>query len=89
MSAITLPDGTVKSAPKLEAMEQVSLCEWLPADEQDIQNEMERYGHWRNVHRAAESYGPNMIAMLIDSGALEPEQDPLEALKNLLRGAGF
>lgn len=88
MSKITHADGTVKQAPRLEAGEQSSLCDWLPADT-DLACIMEQYGYWRNVYRAAESYGPSMIAMLMDSGALEAEQDPLEALKKLLKTSGF
>lgn len=89
MTSISLPSGEVKTAPRLEPMEQVTLCEWLPADEQNIENILERQAYWRNVERAAKSYGPNLIAMLMDAGALQPEQDPIEALKDLLRIAGF
>lgn len=88
MDIVTFPNGDVKQAPNLEMMEQQALCEWLPPTE-ELQGQMEEYAHWRNIQRAAASYGPHLIAMLMDSGALEPEQDPREALKDLLRNAGF
>jgi len=87
MKSITFSDGSVKSPPKLDVMGQSSLCEWLPSDE--LSGEVERYGHWRNVYRAAESYGPPMIAMLMEAGTLQSEQDPLEVLRDLLKITGF
>ena len=63
--------------------------EWLPSKEKlTIDKVMETVAYWRNVERAAESFGPVLIAMLSASGALEPEQDPEQALRNVLKAAG-
>ena len=89
MKKITFPDGSIKSPSKLETLEQLELYDWLPADEMGLDNDMERYAYHRNVYRAAEAYGPIMIAMLMDAGVLQSEEDPTDALKWLLKVAGL
>lgn len=89
MTKITLSNGSVQGPPKLDTVQQTSLQEWLPADENELNNDMERFAHWRNVYRAAEAYGPSMISLLMDLGAMSPEQDPLEALRKVLKESGF
>jgi len=89
MTKITFPNGSVKGPPKLDIGELAALLEWLPADEKGLDGDIERFAHQRNVYRAAESYGPSMVSMLMDSGALQPEQDPLEVLQQLLKDTGF
>ena len=90
MTKITFPNGSVKGPPKLDAVQQAALIEWLPAnDPQGLEGDMERFAHWRNVYRAAESYGPSMVSLMMDLGAMSPEQDPVEALRKLLKESGF
>ena len=89
MAKITFPDGSVRGPAKLDIVQLTSLLEWLPANEKGLDGDIERYAHQRNVYRAAEAFGPSMVSMLMDSGAMEPEQDPLEVLRKLLKQSGF
>lgn len=89
MTKIISPNGSVKGPPKLDEVQIAALLEWLPADKKGLNSDIERYAHHRNVYRAAEAYGPSLISLLIDSGALAPEQDPLEVLQVLLKETGF
>lgn len=89
MTKITFSNGSVKGPPKLDEVQTAALLGWLPADKKGLNSDMERYGHYRNVYRAAEAYGPSLISLLMDSGALAPEQDPLDVLQVLLKETGF
>jgi hypothetical protein len=89
MTKITFPNGSVRGPEKLDIGQLAALLTWLPSDEMGLDSDIERYAHQRNVYRAAEAFGPSIISMLMDSGALEPEQDPLEVIRKLLKGAGF
>lgn len=89
MAKVTFPDGSVKGPAKLDIVQIAALLEWLPADEKGLDSEIERYAHQRNVYRAAESFGPSMVSLLMESGALEAEDDPVECLRQLLKEAGF
>ena len=89
MAKITFPDGSVRGPAKLDIVQIAALLEWLPADEKGLDGDIERFAHQRNVYRAAESFGPSIVSMLMESGALSPEQDPLEVLRTLLKETGF
>ena len=89
MNKISLPTGEVPRSRALEPRECESLREWLPPDNILDMNTLETEAYWRNIHRAAEPYGPRLIAMMIESAALAPEEDPIEAMQDLLRGAGY
>ena len=89
MSKVSLPNGDVPRPPALEAEEREALKEWLPPDQPLDMNILESTAYWRNVYRAAEPYGPRLIAMMIEAAALAPEEDPVEALRDLLKGAGY
>lgn len=90
MTKITYPNGSVRGPERLDIVQLASLLSWLPTeDDKGLDGDIERFAHQRNVYRAAEAFGPAIIAMLMDSGALEPEQDPLEAVRKLLKQAGF
>jgi hypothetical protein len=80
--------GEVTSPRELELPERYALEAWMPPDGSKM-NILQQAAYWRNVYRIAESYGPNLIAMLAQAGALEPEQDPEQALRNVLKAAGF
>lgn len=89
MTKITFPDGGVRGPAKLDMVQLSALLEWLPADERGLDSDLERYAHQRNVHRAAEAFGPSIVSLLMESGALEAENDPVECVRQLLKGAGF
>ena len=80
--------GAVTSPRELELPERYALEAWLPSDGTKM-NLLEAAAYLRNIYRCAESYGPLLIAMLSQAGALEPEQDPEQALRNVLKLAGF
>ena len=89
MNKVSLPTGEVLPPMALEPGERESLREWLPPDQPLDMNILESTAYWRNVYRAAEPYGPRLIAMMIESAALAPEEDPIEAMRDLLRVAGY
>ena len=67
------------------------LIRWLPPEESarkeyldDPMEKMMMAGYVRNILRHAESWGPALICALIESGYLEKEGDPLEALTMLM-----
>jgi hypothetical protein len=82
--------GAVSAPRKLTLPERYALEAWLPPktpfDEKHI---MEACAYWRNVYRIAGALGPHLIAMLSEAGALEAEQDPEQAMRNVLKLAGF
>lgn len=49
---------------------------------------LELAGALRNVDRWAQRLGPHLIAELVMAGLLSPEQDPREALRDLIKKAG-
>jgi hypothetical protein len=88
MTKISLPNGDVPRPLALEEEEREALKEWLPTDGRDM-NILESTAYWRNVYRAAEPYGPRLIALMIEAAVLEPEQDPLEAMVDLIKRARY
>lgn len=88
---INADQGEEITAPRtLTELERGALKDWLPPtckfDEKHI---MEASAYWRNVYRISSAYGPHLISMLAQSGAIEAEQDPEQALRNVLKMAGF
>ena len=74
----------VEMNPTTTAEDVPALAKWLPVAEEPGRNLITDAAYWRNVQRAASAYGPKMVALLINAGAIEPEQDPMEALAGLL-----
>jgi hypothetical protein len=88
MNGNATPGATIKAVhgPTSDQLEE--LKQWLPP-EFETMNAIELAAYERNVLRIAQSYGSALIALMVEAGALEPEQDPLEALRKLLRGGGY
>lgn len=82
--------GAVTAPRPLELPEKFALEAWMPSREKFTERQtIEISAYNRNVLRISQAYGPLLIAMLSNSGALEPEQDPEQALRNVLKAAGF
>lgn len=60
-----------------------ALRAWLPPEE-EITNPLEIAGYNRNLMRHAQHHGLRMLTMLAVQGFLEPDQDPVEVLMNLI-----
>lgn len=48
----------------------------------------EMAGTMRNIERWAQNLGPHLIAQMMEASVLRPEQDPREALTDLIERAG-
>lgn len=80
----------VSGPRKLTLPEQYALGAWLPPESDfNRENSLEAMAYWRNVSRISSAFGPHLIAILSEAGALEPEQDPEQALRNVLKAAGY
>lgn len=87
---ITKTKGYVVAPEKPDIFEREALKEWMPPTAPFESHQMlEMAAWWRNVMKISEAYGPRLIAILSDAGALEPEQDPVQAIKILLKAAGY
>lgn len=88
---INAEQGAEIPAPRtLTELERGALKDWLPPTCRFEENQiMEASAYWRNVYRISSAYGPHLISILAQAGAIEAEQDPEQALRNVLKLAGF
>jgi hypothetical protein len=72
---------------ELSGKESKALCEWAGVDlsqscnDDGSPNQLLVAGSIRNVIRAAENWGPKLVAMLVVRGLIEPGETPAEALE--------
>lgn len=71
------------SPPALEPYELQRLADWYEVDLSDP-NPLMAAGAARNCLRAADGFGQRLILMLLEEGFLEANQNPLEALSELI-----
>ncbi len=75
---------------ELSGKESKALCEWAGVDlsqccnDDGSPNPLLVAGSIRNVIRAAEEWGPKLVAMLAVHGLIDPENTPEEALEKLI-----
>jgi hypothetical protein len=83
--------GEVGAPRPIEPMERMMLMDWLPPKwvKDSEKSILDVSAYWRNVYRISEAYGPRLIAMMAAAGAIMPEQDPEQALRSVLKAAGF
>ncbi len=73
--------GMVIPPNRLSVVEFAALEEWLPWKGKLDDNLLAQAGYQLNLERHAKSHGPRLVSYLVQIGILEPEQDPLNALK--------